>query len=106
MTPELERFSIAIIYPLLFGIHMTLALLALLRHFPSRARWQRIAVHVLTALGFAGIGLSTGVQPFLPKAIMSPLVRLIWVALIVVWTTVFGQNIRVEWQRQRQGRRR
>jgi hypothetical protein len=93
INPYLDRLSIAIIYPTLFAIHMTLALLAELRHFPTRSRGQRIMVHILTAMGFAGIGLSTGPYPYLPKVIMSPIVRTIWMALIVVWGVIFVQNI-------------
>lgn len=91
----------SLVYPALFAIHLTLALLAGLGHFPSRSRWQRVAVHVLTGLGFAGIGLSSGLRPVLGRDVMGPAVRVVWVALIAVWASVFWLNIRQELARRR-----
>ena len=91
-----------VVYPLLFAIHLTLALLAGLGHFPARRRWQRVATHVLTGAGFAMIGLSTStLRPVLAREIASPVTRLIWVALIGVWGIVFYENIRLELARRR-----
>ena len=90
-----------LVYPALFAIHLTLALLAGLGHFPARMRWQRMAIHLLTGLGFAGIALSSGLRPILEKAVMGPVVRVIWLVLIGVWISVFRINIKLEWARQR-----
>lgn len=91
-----------LIYPLLFAIHLTLALLAGVHHFPQRRRWQRVTIHVLTGLGFAGIGLSTStLYPVLSRDLMGPVVRVLWVALVAVWAIVFVQNIQLELQRRR-----
>lgn len=86
-----------IIYPLLFGSSVVLALLAWLSRYPRMGRWETVALHAASAVAFAIAALITGIYPALDYDTHVVWMRLSFAGALVVYLVVLGRTVAVMW---------
>jgi hypothetical protein len=95
---DLSELLATIIYPLLFGTSIVLALLAWLGRYPRLSRWEMVALHLTLAGAFAVAALISGIYSPLDRDTNAGFMRLCFAGALAIYLIALLRALAEIWR--------